>query len=154
MLHQEFDKGKLLITYFSKSLTVHKKNYLTSDCKELAVVMAIKHWYHHLQGVKFLGVTDYASLAFLYLKKELLGRILRWVKFLMMYHFNIFHQLGSEMVVSNTLSRLVVLVDMMTERNNSRIVSNNKEDNQNKPPKEEEMIRPSRESRVIIPQKN
>nr|GEZ53124.1 putative reverse transcriptase domain-containing protein [Tanacetum cinerariifolium] len=44
-------RGKV-IAYASRQLTIHKKNYTTSDLELGAVVFAIKIWIHYLYGIK------------------------------------------------------------------------------------------------------
>ena len=53
--------GKV-ITYASRQLKTHEKNYPTRDLKLAAVVFALKIWRHYLYGVHEDVFTDHKSL--------------------------------------------------------------------------------------------
>ena len=42
---------KNVITYASRQLKVHERNYLTHDLELAAVVFALKQWRHYLYGL-------------------------------------------------------------------------------------------------------
>ena len=50
------------ISYASKQIKVHKKNYLTHDLELAVVVFALKIWRHDLYGVHVDVFTDRKSL--------------------------------------------------------------------------------------------
>ncbi|WMV41853.1 hypothetical protein MTR67_035238 [Solanum verrucosum] len=58
-------RGKV-ITYASRQLKVHEKNYLTHDLKLAAVVFALKIWRHYLYGVHVDVFTDHKSLQYVF----------------------------------------------------------------------------------------
>ena len=54
--------GDKVITYVSRQLKVHSKNYPTDDLELAAVVFALKLWRHYLYGVHVDVFTDHKSL--------------------------------------------------------------------------------------------
>ena len=53
---------KSVITYASRQLKVHERNYPTHDLELAAVVFALKQWRHYLYGVKCEIYTNHRSL--------------------------------------------------------------------------------------------
>ncbi|GKD05444.1 putative reverse transcriptase domain-containing protein [Tanacetum coccineum] len=51
-----------VITYASRQLKIHEKNYMTHDLELGAVVFALKIWRHYLYGTKCTVFTDHKSL--------------------------------------------------------------------------------------------
>nr|GEW02203.1 putative reverse transcriptase domain-containing protein [Tanacetum cinerariifolium] len=54
-------KGKV-ISYASRPLKIHKKNYTTHDLELSAVAFALKIWRHYLYGTKSVIYTDHKNL--------------------------------------------------------------------------------------------
>ncbi|GKF47344.1 putative reverse transcriptase domain-containing protein, partial [Tanacetum coccineum] len=52
-----------VITYASRQLKIHEKNYTTHDLELGAVVFALKIWRHYLYGTKCVVFTDHKSKA-------------------------------------------------------------------------------------------
>ncbi|XP_060807732.1 uncharacterized protein LOC132903434 [Amyelois transitella] len=71
----------------------------------LAVVNAIKHFRHYLQGRKFTVVTDCASVRASKSKTDLSSRVHRWWVYLQSFDFDIVHRAGSRMGHVDFLSR-------------------------------------------------
>ncbi|XP_070020045.1 uncharacterized protein [Nicotiana sylvestris] len=69
--------GKV-ITYASRQLKNHEKNYPTHDLELAAVVFALKVWRHHLYGVHVDVFSEHKSLQYLFKQKELNLRQRRW----------------------------------------------------------------------------
>ena len=57
--------GKV-ITYASRQLKEHEKNYPTHDLELAAVVFALKIWRHYLYGAHCQIYTDHKSLKYLF----------------------------------------------------------------------------------------
>ena len=55
-----------VITYASKQLKVHEKNYPTHDLELTTVVFALKLWRHYLYGVHVDVFTDHKSLQYVF----------------------------------------------------------------------------------------
>ena len=60
-----------VISYASRKLKVHEKNYPTHDLELAAVVFALKIWRHYLYGVHVDVFTDHKSLQYVFTQKEL-----------------------------------------------------------------------------------
>ena len=93
-----------IITYASRQLKFHEKNYPTHDFELVAVVFALKIWHHYLYGVHIYVFTDHKSLQYIFTKKELNLRQRRWLELLKDYDVSIIYHLGKTNVVSDTLS--------------------------------------------------
>ena len=76
-MHQELALSCVLmqrdkvISYASRKLKVHEKNYPTHDLELTAVVFALKIWRHYLYGVHVDVLTDHKSLQYVFTQKEL-----------------------------------------------------------------------------------
>nr|GEZ04637.1 putative reverse transcriptase domain-containing protein [Tanacetum cinerariifolium] len=60
-----------VISYASRQLKIHEKNYMTHDLDLRAVVFALKTWRHYLYGTKCTVFTDHKSLQHILDQKEL-----------------------------------------------------------------------------------
>ncbi|GKF80834.1 putative reverse transcriptase domain-containing protein, partial [Tanacetum coccineum] len=74
-----------VITYASRQLKIHEKNYTTHDLEIGAVVFALKIWRHCLYGTKCMVFTDHKSLQHILDQKELNMRQSRWLELLSDY---------------------------------------------------------------------
>ncbi|GKA59362.1 putative reverse transcriptase domain-containing protein [Tanacetum coccineum] len=97
-------RGKV-ITYVSRQLKIHKKNYTTRDLKLGAVVFALKIWRHYLYGTKSVIYTDYKSLQHIFSQKELNMRQRRWMELFSDYDCEIRYHPSKVNVVADALSR-------------------------------------------------
>nr|GFB05850.1 putative reverse transcriptase domain-containing protein [Tanacetum cinerariifolium] len=73
-------KREKVISYASRQLKIHEKNYTTHDLKLGAVVFALKIWRHYLYGTKCTVFTDHKSLQHILVQKELNMRQRRWLE--------------------------------------------------------------------------
>ena len=60
-----------VISYASRKLKMHEKNYPTHDLELASVVFALKMWRHYLYGVHVDVFTDHKRLQYLCTQKEL-----------------------------------------------------------------------------------
>nr|GFB45803.1 putative reverse transcriptase domain-containing protein [Tanacetum cinerariifolium] len=67
-----------VISYASRQLKVHEKNYTTHDLELEAVVFALKIRRHYLYGTKCTVFTDHKSLQHILNQKDLNMRQCRW----------------------------------------------------------------------------
>ncbi|GJV94698.1 putative reverse transcriptase domain-containing protein [Tanacetum coccineum] len=74
-----------VISYASRQLKIHEKNYTTHDLELGAVVFALKIWRHYLYGTKCTVFTDHKSLQHILDQKELNMRQCRWLELLSDY---------------------------------------------------------------------
>ncbi|GJZ29134.1 putative reverse transcriptase domain-containing protein [Tanacetum coccineum] len=84
--YQELNKlmNEKVITYASRQLKIHEKNYTTYDLELGAVLFALKIWRHYLYGTKCTMFTNHKSLLHILYQKELNMRQCRWLKLLVM----------------------------------------------------------------------
>ncbi|GJR10473.1 putative reverse transcriptase domain-containing protein [Tanacetum coccineum] len=94
-----------VISYASRQLKIHEKNYTTHDLELGAVVFALKIWRHYLYGTKCTVYTDHKSLQHILDQKELNMRQRRWLELLSDYDCDIRYHPGKANVVADALSR-------------------------------------------------
>ncbi|GKC12995.1 putative reverse transcriptase domain-containing protein [Tanacetum coccineum] len=94
-----------VITYASRQLKIHEKNYTTHDLELGAVVFALKTWRHYLYGTKSVIYTDHKSLQHIFDQKELNMRQRRWIELFSDYECEIRYHPGKANVVADALSR-------------------------------------------------
>ncbi|GKV36288.1 hypothetical protein SLEP1_g44436 [Rubroshorea leprosula] len=94
-----------VITYGSRQLKTHERNYPTHDLELTAIIFALKLWRHYLYGEEFEVHTDHQSLKYLFSQKELNLRQRRWMEYLNNYRCKIVYQPGKGNVVADALSR-------------------------------------------------
>nr|GFA62153.1 putative reverse transcriptase domain-containing protein [Tanacetum cinerariifolium] len=94
-----------VISYASRQLKIHEKNYTTHDLELGAVVFALKIWRHDLYGTKCTLFTDHKSLQHILDQKELNMRQRRWLELLSDYGCDIRYHPGKANVVADALSR-------------------------------------------------
>ncbi|GJT01365.1 putative reverse transcriptase domain-containing protein [Tanacetum coccineum] len=94
-----------VISYASRQLKIHEKNYTTHDLELGAVVFALKIWRHYLYGTKCTMFTDHKSLQHILNQKELNMRQRRWLELLSDYDCEIRYHPGKANVVADALSR-------------------------------------------------
>ncbi|WMV28718.1 hypothetical protein MTR67_022103, partial [Solanum verrucosum] len=95
--------GKL-ITYASRQLKIHEKNYPTHVIKLAAMVFALKILRHHLYGVHIDVFTDHKSLQYVFTQKNLNLRQRRWLELLKDYDMSVLYHPVKANVVANALS--------------------------------------------------
>nr|GFB58295.1 retrotransposon protein, putative, Ty3-gypsy subclass [Tanacetum cinerariifolium] len=78
-----------VISYASRQLKIHEKNYMTHDLELGAVVFALKILRHYLYGTKCTVFTDHKSLQHILDQKELNMRQRRWLELLSDYDCDI-----------------------------------------------------------------
>ncbi|GJW24283.1 putative nucleotidyltransferase, ribonuclease H [Tanacetum coccineum] len=97
-------RGKV-ITYASRQLKIHKKNYTTYDLELGAVVFSLKIWRHYLYRTKSVIYTNHKSLQHIFSQKELNMRQRRWIELFSDYDCEIRYHPGKANVVADALSR-------------------------------------------------
>lgn len=60
-----------MVTYASRQLKVHKKNYSTHDLELLDVVFALKIWRYYFYGFLMDIYSNHKSLPYMFTQKEL-----------------------------------------------------------------------------------
>ncbi|GJW60628.1 putative reverse transcriptase domain-containing protein [Tanacetum coccineum] len=87
-----------VISYASRQLKIHEKNYTTHDLELGAVVFALKIWRHYLYGTKCTVFTDHKSLQHILDQKELNMRQRRWLELLSDYDGDFRYHQGSNVI--------------------------------------------------------
>nr|GFA04752.1 putative reverse transcriptase domain-containing protein [Tanacetum cinerariifolium] len=94
-----------VISYASRQLKIHEKNYTTHDWELGAVVSALKIWRHYLCGIESVICKDHKSLQYIFSHKELNIRQRRWIELFSDYDCEIRYNPGKANVVADSLSR-------------------------------------------------
>nr|GEX74646.1 putative reverse transcriptase domain-containing protein [Tanacetum cinerariifolium] len=94
-----------VISYASRQLKIHEKNYTTHDLELGAVVFTLKILRHYLYGTKCTLFTDHKSLQHILDQKKLNMRQRRWLELLSDYDCDIHYHPGKANVVTDALSR-------------------------------------------------
>ncbi|GKA46797.1 retrotransposon protein, putative, ty3-gypsy subclass [Tanacetum coccineum] len=93
-----------VISYASRQLKIHEKNYTTYDLELGSVVFALNIWRHYLYGTRCTMFTDHKSLQHILDQKELNMRQRHWLELLSEYDCDIRYHPGKANVVADTLS--------------------------------------------------
>ena len=110
VLMQKDDNGDLHpCEYFSQMFSPAEQNYDIYDRELLAVIHALDHWRHYLQGTSHLVtlLTDHKNLMYFCQPQKLSCQQAHWMMFLQDFDLHFIHIPGSAMGPANALSRLV-----------------------------------------------
>lgn len=106
VLEQDDGRGPRPVAFESRKLSPAESNYPVHELELLAIVHALRHWRHYLDGnTKFTVVTDHNSLRFLQSQAQLSKRQARWLEDLQTFNFDVVHRPGKDNVVADALSR-------------------------------------------------
>ncbi|GJX96371.1 putative reverse transcriptase domain-containing protein [Tanacetum coccineum] len=94
-----------VITYTSRQLKIHEKNYTTHDLELSTIVFALETWRHYLYGTKSVIYTNHKSLQHIFDQKKLNMRQRRWIELFRDYDCDFRYHPGKANVVANALSR-------------------------------------------------
>ncbi|XP_021733004.1 uncharacterized protein LOC110699798 [Chenopodium quinoa] len=106
VLGQRKEKKLHAIYYASKTLT--QMNYATTEKEMLAVIYAIDMFHSYLVGSKVIIHTDHAALRYLMTKTHAKPKLIRWILQLQDYDIEIKDTKGTENVVADHLSALLL----------------------------------------------
>ena len=77
-----------VITYASRKLKMHERNYPNHDLEFVVVVFVLKQWRQYLYGFKCDFYTDYRSLKNVFTQKDLNLKRRTWMQLLKDYYLN------------------------------------------------------------------
>lgn len=112
VLSQDRGQGLQPVAFASRKLNSAERNYPTYEKELLAVVWALQHFRHYLDGKKVLRVaTDHSTLRHLLTQPKLSARRARWFEQLAEFNIDIQHVAGKLNFVADALSRRPDYVD-------------------------------------------
>nr|GEZ58590.1 reverse transcriptase domain-containing protein [Tanacetum cinerariifolium] len=103
---QRIEKHFRPIHYASKTMTQAESNYMTTEKEMLAVVYAFEKFRSYLIMNKSMVYTDHSTLKYLFSKKDVKARLLRWILLLQEFDFKVIDTKGAENYAADHLSRL------------------------------------------------
>nr|GFA38274.1 reverse transcriptase domain-containing protein [Tanacetum cinerariifolium] len=106
VLGQRIEKHFWPIHYASKTMNQAKMNYTTTEKEMLAVVYAFEKFRSYLIMNKSIVYTDHSALKYLFAKKDVKVRLLRWILLLQEFDFKVIDTKGAENYVVDHLSRI------------------------------------------------
>ncbi|KAI3821279.1 hypothetical protein L1987_08843 [Smallanthus sonchifolius] len=108
VLGQRVEKKPVAIYYASKTLSDAQLNYTTTEKELLAVVYALDKFRSYIWGSKIIIYSDHSAVRYLMEKKDAKPRLIRWILLLQEFDVEIRYKKGSENVVADHLSRIMV----------------------------------------------
>ena len=105
------DQKQHPVAFFSKSMTPAERNYGISDKEALAIVKALQHWRHWLEGmnIPIEILMDHRNLEYFTKPRILNRRQLRWMDLLHHYNYLISYRPRNKNGAADALSRRVEL---------------------------------------------
>nr|GFA64879.1 hypothetical protein [Tanacetum cinerariifolium] len=92
VLGQRIEKHFRPIQYASKTMNQAEANYTTTEKEMLAIVYAFKKFRSYLIMNKSIVYTDHFALKYLFAKKDVKARLLRWILLLQEFDFKVAHK--------------------------------------------------------------
>ena len=107
ILSQKGEDGKFHpVAFYSKSMTPAERNYGISDKEALAIIKALQHWRHWLEGTRepVRIITDHRNLEYFKNPHPLNRHQLRWLEQLTHFNYEIAYRPGDQNCAADALS--------------------------------------------------
>jgi len=96
-----------VVCYEPRKLNEHEHNYVTHNLKFEDIIHASKMWIHYLLVRRFILMSDYSGLRYLFYQPNLNNKQTIWLATLSEFDFEIKYIKGKENKVTDDLSRRV-----------------------------------------------
>nr|GEY56067.1 putative reverse transcriptase domain-containing protein [Tanacetum cinerariifolium] len=106
VLGQRVEKHFRPIHYASKTMNQAETNYMTTEKEMLVVVYAFEKFRSYLIMNRSIVYTDHSALKYLFSKKDVKARLLRWILLLQEFDFKVIDTKGAENYAADYPSRL------------------------------------------------
>nr|GFB05892.1 reverse transcriptase domain-containing protein [Tanacetum cinerariifolium] len=106
VLGQRIEKHIRPIHYASKTMNQAEANYTTTEKEMLVVVYAFEKFCSYLIVNKSIVYPDHSALKYLFAKKDVKARLLRWILLLQEFDFKVIDTRGAENYAADHLSHL------------------------------------------------
>jgi hypothetical protein len=94
-----------VISYSSRQLRPHEEHYPTHDLEIVAVVMALRTWWHYLLESMVHIYTDHKSLKYIFTQPDLNMRQQMWLELIKDYELEGHYHPSKANIVADVLSR-------------------------------------------------
>nr|GFB26287.1 reverse transcriptase domain-containing protein [Tanacetum cinerariifolium] len=113
VLGQRVKKHFWPIHYASKTMNQAETNYTTTEKEMLAVVYAFEKFRLYLIMNKSIVYTDHSALKYLFVKKDVKARLIRWILLLQDFDFKVIDTKGAENYAADHLSPGQEAIDIL-----------------------------------------
>ncbi|XP_055714392.1 uncharacterized protein K02A2.6-like [Phlebotomus papatasi] len=120
VLAHKTERGEKPISYFSRTLNKHQRNYAQIDKEALSIIEAVKHFHNYIYGRKVTIITDHKPLLGIFNPNKPVPQIIsqrmeRWCLLLATYDYEIVYRKGKEHGNADGLSRLPLKEEVIEE---------------------------------------
>ncbi|XP_058827826.1 uncharacterized protein LOC131687751 [Topomyia yanbarensis] len=121
-LVQQQDGEQKVIAYFSKKLSSTQRKYASVEKECLGVLLAIEHFRHYVEGMRFKVVTDARSLLWLFTIGVESGnaKLLRWALKIQSYNIELEYRKGRSNILADCLLRSIETVSVQVKDGDHR----------------------------------
>ena len=118
------NNNEYVCAYASRVLRGAEKNLSVTEKECLAVIYGLKEFRVYLIHKKFKIYTDHVALQWLLNIKDPVGKLYRWAVLIQQYDFEIVYKKGSKHLNADTLSRPVLIAEIIQENYSKDIYMN------------------------------
>ena len=107
------DNKHRVVAYWSRRTIDAETRYSAVELEVLAVLEALEHFRHYLEGTDVTVITDCAAIRWIRSNKDTSSRLFRWTLRLSTFTFTVHHRAGTSNVVADALSRNLPEVNLI-----------------------------------------